>query len=158
MILLRPALGLLLAAVVACGGQAAADIRPAPELDPVDVIRLQLQALRDNEPANNQGIATAYRFASPRNRAAVGSLDDFTRMLQTGYSDMLIATGADVALLERRAGEAAVRATLTLPDGSRNHYVFVLQRYRSRDCDGCWLTEGVMQGERERESPPLQTI
>ena len=119
---------------------------PSPELSPEAVIRIQAEALqRNDEPAPDAGIATAFRFASPSNRRATGPLPRFTRMIRTGYVDML---GFDRAEYEpvRVAGDRAEQAvTLVRRDGRRVTYAFTLSRQRGGAYDGCWMTDGVAE-------------
>ncbi|MSV29914.1 MAG: hypothetical protein EXQ52_14390 [Bryobacterales bacterium] len=56
---------------------------PGPALTPAEVVRTQITALRNNDkPRKDAGIATAFRFASPGNRAATGPLDRFILMVK----------------------------------------------------------------------------
>lgn len=51
---------------------------PSPDLSPDQVVRIQLDAMaRNDEPAPDSGIATAFKFASPENQAQTGPLDRF---------------------------------------------------------------------------------
>lgn len=130
---------------------------PSAKWQPVQVVSLQLEALRGNNPKTDDGIATAYAFASPRNRKAVGSLANFTRMLHGGYPDMLTHVSADINTVRLEDDEAVIGTTLTLADKTQHKYVFLLKRRAIAPCEGCWLTDGVIPVER-RESPPLQQI
>jgi len=47
------------------------DLVPTPALTPAEVVRIQLEALRNNDE-QNRGIEVAFRFASPANRAKEG--------------------------------------------------------------------------------------
>lgn len=130
---------------------------PSPQWQPVQVVNLQLEALRANDPATDAGIAAAYRFASPRNKAAVGNLENFTRMLHGGYADMLTHKSADLETLKMQDDEAVIGVTLQLAGGTQHKYLFLLARNQGEPCDGCWLTDGVIPVERA-EPPPLQQI
>ena len=62
---------------------------PKPALSPGDVIRIQLEALRHNDE-QDRGIAVAFLFASPINRANTGPLPRFIGMIKEGpYALML---------------------------------------------------------------------
>ena len=130
---------------------------PSPEWQPVEVVNLQLEALRNNNPATDAGIATAYAFASPKNKESVGELANFSRMLHSGYADMLTHTEADLETLEVSEREAAIGVTLRLAGNSQHRYIFVLSRNDGAPCDGCWLTDGVIPVERA-DPPPLRQI
>lgn len=126
------------ASLLACS---AADPDPSPDLTAQEVVKLQVTALQTGDDA---GIATAFRFASPSNRAATGPLDRFTRMVREGYGEML---GFDRALYGEmvfEGDEAAQRVTLFQADGARATYVFALSKQTGGDCDGCWMTDAVV--------------
>lgn len=149
-------IALLCSTLLAGTACAAGPPEPSPKWQPVQVVNLQLEALRNNDAANDNGIATAYGFASPRNKASVGELADFTRMMHAGYPDMLTHVGADLETLEVQGDEAAIGVTLQLQGTGRSKYIFLLKRYSGNSCDGCWLTDGVIPVEREEPAPLRQ--
>lgn len=138
------AIGLLVAA------QPTTDPEPSPDLSPAEVVRIQVEALQHNDdPTPDAGIATAFRFASPSNKAATGPLDRFARMVNgPAYGDMLDADRAEYAPIAIDGDRAAQRVTLSHDDGRRATYVFQLSRQDGGPCDGCWMTDGVA-----REAP-----
>ena len=119
---------------------------PSPELSPEAVVRIQAEALqRNDEPAPDAGIATAFRFASPSNRRATGPLPRFARMIRGGYPAML---GFERAEYEpaRVVGDRAVQTvTLVQSDGRRVTYAFALSRQSGGAYAGCWMTDGVSE-------------
>lgn len=136
------ALGVVLA-LAALAVHAAAPTAPAPGLGPREVVAAQLHALRNNGDGDT-GIAIAYAFASPQNQAAVGGLAAFTAMIYHGFGDMLVHESAILSAPEYQGGEAAVHATLILPNGARTAYVFVLRKVDTPECAGCWRSIGVI--------------
>ncbi len=120
--------------------------RPSPGLSPTEVVRIQLAALQRNDsPSPDAGIALAYRFASPGNRAQSGSLENFVRMIHTGYAEMLNHRSAQyepVAMLD--SGEALQGVTLKAANGQTLRYVFILSRQQGPPCTDCWMTDGVL--------------
>lgn len=56
---------------------------PSPELSPEQVVRIQLEALADNDdPSQDAGIEQVWAFAHPNNREMTGPLERFTRMIK----------------------------------------------------------------------------
>jgi len=137
--------------------QAAEQPMPSPKWQPVQVVSLQLEALRENNAANDEGIAAAYKFASTRNKQAVGDLANFRRMLRGGYPDMLTHVAADIETVKLEDDEAVIGVTLKLSSKSQHKYLFLLRRNDGEPCDGCWLTDGVIPVQRA-EPPPLRQI
>ena len=69
---------LLASAPAASADPLAEDLVPDPALTPEQVVRIQLEALRNND-AGDRGIAVAFRFASPGNRQNTGPLPRFKK-------------------------------------------------------------------------------
>ena len=128
-----------------------ADVQPSPELTPSSVVRIQVEAMKRNDvPRRDAGIAVAFRFASPGNRRATGPLPRFTAMIRAGYPGLLGFLRAEYGE-PTVSGDRAVQAvTLVQRDGRRVTYGFALSKQSGGMCDGCWLTDAVV----ERPEPP----
>ena len=115
---------------------------PDPALSPAEVIRIQLEALRHNDE-QDRGIAVAFRFASPANRAHTGPLARFIPMIKHGpYALMLDFRDATYGPVEAVADRARQRVTLT---GARETmtYWFYLSRQSEAPYADCWMTDAV---------------
>ena len=66
-------------------------LKLSPNLDPQEVISIQLNALKDNNsPYLNTGIEQTWEFAHPSNRKFTGPLSNFTDMMYSrSYAIML---------------------------------------------------------------------
>ena len=116
---------------------------PDPGLSPGEVIRIQLEALRHNDE-HDRGIAVAFRFASPANRASTGPLSRFIKMIENGpYALMLDFRDAAYGPVETVADQARQRVTLT---GTRESttYWFYLSRQSEAPWADCWMTDSVL--------------
>ncbi|MFK8082527.1 MAG: DUF4864 domain-containing protein [Granulosicoccus sp.] len=120
-------------------------LEPSADYKPQDVVRIVIDALQNNSAAaDNDGIATVYRFASPGNRANTGPLSRFTRMITKGFPDMLNHTGARFDPMEV-SGETAVQAVWLFTDsGAETGYAFQLGRQKSGQYKGMWMTDAVV--------------
>ena len=117
--------------------------RPNPDLSPMEVVRLQLDALRRNgELGGDVGIAVAFGFASPANRAVTGPLPRFVGMLKNPlYRPMIDHASARFGPVQVNGDVARLQAVLFGRSGEVAAYDFTL----SKDAEtGCWLTDGVM--------------
>ena len=115
---------------------------PDPALSPSEVVRIQLEALRRNN-GQNRGIAVAFRFASPANRANTGPLPRFIAMIKQGpYALMLDFVHASYGPVETVADRARQPVTLTGPDGSITYW-FYLSRQTETPYEDCWMTDAV---------------
>jgi len=118
---------------------------PNPGLSPEDVVRIKLEALRNNDD-QNRGIAVAFRFASPANRANTGPLSRFIAMIERGpYALMLDFDHADHGPVETVDGRARQRVTLTSTRASTTYWFF-LSRQSEEPYVGCWMTDAVYIG------------
>ena len=132
-------------------------LKPSPNYSPGDVIRIQLQALADNDhPYRNAGIEVAFRFASPVNKIATGPLERFIQMVHNPvYRPMLNHKAAFYGELHAKSNQAAQVVILTTPNGERVGYFFTLSRQKGGPCHDCWMTDSVLRfevGEEFRET------
>ena len=140
---------LVLAPVIAAVQEAAGsadplsdELVPSPGLSPGEVVRIQLEALRHNDP-HNRGIEVAFRFASPSNRANTGPLARFVAMIRSGpYALMLDYREASYGPVESRGSLARQRVTLA-DAGTSVSYWFYLSRQSEAPYVDCWMTDAV---------------
>lgn len=120
-----------------------ADLVPVPTLSPDDVIRIQIEALRNNDESD-RGVEVAFRFASPSNKSNTGPLTRFAAMLKSGpYALMLGFQKADFEPVEVRDDRARQRVTLTDNRQSLSFW-FYLSRQSSEPFVDCWMTDAVL--------------
>jgi len=119
-------------------------VAPHPELEPKDVVRIQLEALRGNAD-DDSGIAVAFSFASPDNRRNTGPLARFAHMIKNGpYAPMLRFTEAVYAPTNVQGRLAVQDVILVAPGMAPVSYRFHLSRQEEEGpLHECWMTEGV---------------
>ncbi len=118
---------------------------PSPQLGPREVVQLQLAALQAvDSPSKDAGFATVFRFSSPENRAQTGPLPRFSKMIREGFGEMINHKKAVLLPVIQEAGKALQPVELTSLGGQTYRYVFVLRKQDLEDCQGCWLTDGVI--------------
>lgn len=140
---------LLLAASIAGAQEGVGALRyspklaPNPGLAPEQVVRIQLDALRNND-SEDRGFEVAFRFASPANRVNTGPLSRFIRMIRQGpYSLMLDYENAAYHPVEIIEDRARQRVTL-IGAGLAVDYEFYLSRQPDGEWQGCWMTDAVV--------------
>jgi hypothetical protein len=131
---------------------------PSPDYGPEDVVRIQVQALANNDtPYRNAGIEVAFRFASPANKRFTGPLRRFIRMLYTPtYRPFLLHRTAHVGQADIQGSQATLTVILTTADGRRVGFVFRLSRQRGGPCDTCWMTDEVWPIDLQEANSPLR--
>lgn len=124
---------------------------PNPEFDPKDVVRIQLEALANNNDSyKDAGIEITFRFASPANKLATGPLTRFIRMLYNPlYLPMLNHKSVTYGEIVIKDDEAVQSVFITAADGRRVGYVFKLSKQKGGSLDQCWMTDSVLLMEGE---------
>lgn len=146
---------LIAAVAIALPDLALAMPAPSPDLSPEAVVRLQVQALRDND-ATDAGIAAVFAFASPTNQRQTGPLARFREMLRTPPYD---------ALLNHRAAQFGLTAlsptrlqqvvTITTAAGDEQRFLWIVSRQSDGVCAGCWMTDAVITLKISEGSKPV---
>ena len=118
---------------------------PGPEYGPADVVRIQVQALANNDtPYRNAGIEVAFRFASPANKRVTGPLWRFIRMLYgPTYRPFLNHQVAHFGQIDIQGSGATQTVILTAANGRRVGFIFRLSKQQGGPCKACWMTDGV---------------
>jgi hypothetical protein len=123
--------------------EAAPELRPSPKLSPAEVIRIQVEALKQNDETDS-GIEITFRFASPANRQVTGPFNRFKQLVKTpAYRPMLNHKTAEYDPILLSGQSATQRVTIIERNGQATVYMFSLSRQNLPDCPGCWLTDGV---------------
>lgn len=118
---------------------------PAPDLSPKEVVRLQVEALGENDtPRADAGIEAAFNFASPANKRATGPLSRFRKLFETpAYGPMIGHDGATYSAPQVDGPVAQIGVILTTEEGVRVGYLFRLSKQEEPPCEGCWMTDAV---------------
>ena len=135
------------------------DLSPKAELSASDVVRIQLEALANNDtPRQDAGIELTFRFASPTNRKATGPLSRFASMIKSpNYRPMLYHKFAKIGEIREKNGLTLVPVLLTTNQNTNAGYLFVLSQYYISNCQGCWFTDSVIR-IAQAENPVEQSI
>lgn len=117
---------------------------PHPDLQPREVVEIQLDALRGSDTSGD-GIAVAYRFASALNQIHTGPLSRFGAMLKSkDYATLLnhisVEFGPTVSLDSR----SYVPVVVTNGAGVSSAYIWILSRSTTNPCGDCWMTDAVI--------------
>jgi len=132
---------------------------PSPELDPSEVMRIQVEALR-NDSLLNEGIELTYRFASPQNKRFTGPLPRFIEMVRSVPHDRLLNhRSARYGPMAISGDNAHQLVTVTDREGEEIRYHWVLSRQGEGEFKDCWMTNAVIAAEptAQREFVNMQT-
>ena len=146
----RIAFGLVMLGCLAYAQDEAASFpQPSSDLAPQDVVRIQVEALGNNDdPYPDAGIEITFAFASPSNQQVTGPLERFITLVKNPtYRDMINHIGADYGPVEIIGERALQSVVLTTPDGRRVGYLFGLSLQRGNAFEGMWMTDSVVRFE-----------
>ena len=126
---------------------ALADIlKPSINLDPKQVIKIQLTALMKNDfPYKDRGINQTWEFAHPNNRKFTGPIERFKNMMKTDSYSMLLNHSSH-EILEVYISDEVATFEVTVLDKEKKYFKFKWQVERYKEEGpllGCWLTTAV---------------
>ena len=128
-------------------------LSPTCERSALQVVQIQMNALRYNDNATNDGIRTLRAFASPENRQVVGPVGEYVELFETArYGPMLTYDTAEYSVPEIADGTAAVEVVTRENGTVTGRYEFRLVRVGGGSAttdsslgsvDDCWMTDAV---------------
>tara|TARA_B100001250_G_scaffold163569_1_gene140666 strand:+ start:248 stop:733 length:486 start_codon:yes stop_codon:yes gene_type:complete len=123
-------------------------IKPSKNIEPNEVVKIQLSALMKNDfPNKDNGIIQTWEFAHPNNQKVTGPIERFKNMLKTeSYSMLLNHTTHEVSEIYKSSKVATFEVTVL--DKEKKYYKFKWQveKYtREGSLKDCWLTTAVSQ-------------
>jgi hypothetical protein len=122
------------------------NVAPEPTCtrSPLLVVQIQMNALKHNDNATNDGIRTVRRFASPRNRRVVGSFERLVSTVRSPtFAPMLTYESVRYAPGTVDERSALVNVTTYADGNATGRYAFFLSKQAGSTYDGCWMTDGV---------------
>lgn len=128
---------------------------PNPAIAPEEVVRLQLQSLRDFRD-DDSAILQCFVLASPANREATGPLGRFAAMVRNPKYVALVDCESElVGKMIVRGDRATVLVTVVDPQQRASLFRFFLSKQTEEPFRNCWMTDAVVAAETtEPPAPP----
>ena len=123
-------------------------LKPNPALKPIEVISIQLNALKDNNnPYLNAGVVQTWEFAHPSNRKYTGPLENFVKMMSSpSYFIMLDHTDHNIISVSDRDFITYFFVEITDKEGNKFGFTWTLEKViTERKFKECWMTTAVSQ-------------
>ena len=122
----------------------AADIiEPNSNIEPFQVIKIQLKSLqKNNSPSIDNGIEQTWEFAHPNNKKNTGPLDRFKTMIK-GKSYEMLLNHLDHKVVEIKSTDLSALFEVTVLDKDKVYHKFnwTVEKYTAEGpLKGCWLT------------------
>ena len=121
-------------------------LKPSPNLEPQEIISIQLKALKDNNnPYKNSGIEQTWEFAHPSNRKFTGSLSKFKKMMYSpSYKIMLDHLKHNIILISEQENVSYFFIELTDKMGNEYGVQWTVEKVTiNGKFNECWMTSGV---------------
>jgi|TARA_B100000780_G_scaffold140625_1_gene98469 hypothetical protein len=124
-------------------------IKPAENLTAYDVIKIQLNALKNNnKPNKNFGIEQTWAFAHPENKKITGPYKRFQKMLfGDQYKVLLNHESHKIKLIVSSKNKYIYNVDIISSDKKMYFYEWHLEKSTNDKCSNCWFTTIV--------SPPI---
>ena len=119
-------------------------VKPSPDINPIDVVEVQLFALQSNDESDF-GIRQTWEFAHPRNKMATGPLPRFTSMIKTpAYSILLNNLKFETKEIFNDGKTAGIAVRIEAKDNKAYTYMWTLEKIiEEGSLNGNWMTSGV---------------
>ena len=119
-------------------------VKPSPDINPIDVVEVQLFALQSNDESDF-GIRQTWEFAHPRNKMATGPLPRFTSMIKTpAYSILLNNLKFETKEIFNDGKTAGIAVRIEAKDNKAYTYMWTLEKITEEGpLNGNWMTSGV---------------
>ena len=118
-------------------------IKPAENLSAYDVIKIQLNALKNNDK-NDTGIKQTWLFAHPDNKKITGPYERFRIMIYGAqYRSLLNHSSHKINLIMNTPNKHIFKIEILAKDKQLLFYEWHVQKASEKNCKDCWFTSGV---------------
>ena len=118
-------------------------IKPKIEIEPDQVVKIQLKSLMNNDnPNKDNGIKQTWEFAHPSNKKNTGPLSSFTNLLK-GKNYKMLLNHLESEIIKIFESNNRYGFEVRILGRDKNYYKFqwiVEKYYEEGPLKGCWLT------------------
>ena len=120
-------------------------IKPNKKLDPYDVIKIQLEALKNND-SQDKGIIQTWMFAHPDNKKVTGPYARFRIMIYgQQYKHLINHSSHKIKLITNSPNTYVYRIEILSENKKLFIYEWHVQKGSDDNCKKCWFTSAVSQ-------------
>jgi len=118
-------------------------VNPNEKLLPYDVVKIQLEALKNNNE-NDDGIKQTWLFAHPENKKSTGPYARFRIMIYGDqYRTLLNHTSHKIELLMNSPNKYIFKIKILAKDKQLLFYEWHVEKASENNCKDCWFTSAV---------------
>ena len=115
-------------------------INPNEKLSPYDVVKIQLEALKNNEK-NDEGIKQTWLFAHPENKKSTGPYERFRIMIYGAqYKSLLNHSSHKINLIMNTPNKHIFKIEILAKDTKLLFYEWHVQKAAEENCNNYWFT------------------
>ena len=120
-------------------------IKPSQELDSYQVVKIQLEALKNNNE-KDEGIKQTWLFAHPDNKKFTGPYSRFRIMIYgQQYRHLINHTSHKIELISNSPNTSIYRIEILSVNKKLFFYEWHVQKGSDDTCKNCWFTTAVSQ-------------
>ena len=118
-------------------------INPNEKLSPYDVVKVQLEALKNNDK-DDEGIKQTWLFAHPENKKSTGPYERFRIMIYGAqYKSLLNHSSHKINLIMNTPNKHIFKIEILAKDKQLLFYEWHVQKASEENCNNCWFTSAV---------------
>jgi len=121
-------------------------IKPNSTLKPFDVLKIQLNSLKNNNnPYKDAGIEQTWEFAHPINKAVTGPLKRFKQMIYSDNYKILIShENNKIIILKESKNKFVYKVYIISKDKKKYYYIWQIEKVKGKgNLKDCWMTTRV---------------
>ena len=116
---------------------------PNEKLLPYDVVKIQLEALKNNNKSD-EGIKQTWLFAHPNNKKITGPYERFRIMIYGAqYKSLLNHSSHKINLIMNTPNKHIFKIEILAKDKQLLFYEWHVQKASEENCNNCWFTSAV---------------
>ena len=121
-------------------------IKPNTNLDPFEVLMIQLNSLKNNnKPYKDAGIEQTWEFAHPNNKEITGPLDKFKEMIYSeNYKILISHENSEITILKENKDTSIFKVIVLTKNKEKYYYIWQIEKVKQEGyLKNCWMTTGV---------------
>ena len=125
-------------------------IKPNSTLKPIEVLKIQLNSLKNNHmPYKDAGIEQTWEFAHPNNKKATGPLEKFKKMIYSKNYQILIGhENYEIIVLNKSENIHVYKVNILSKTKKKYYYIWQIEKVvKDGNLKNCWMTTGVSNPE-----------
>ena len=121
-------------------------IKPDSNLDPFEVLMIQLNSLKNNnKPYKDAGIEQTWEFAHPNNKKITGPLNKFKEMIYSeNYKILISHENSEITILKETNDISIFKVIVLTKNKEKYYYIWQVEKVLFEgNFKNCWMTTSV---------------